>query len=162
MRHCIVKYLVFRTTSLQVTLTDVLSFSLISQLVSEVGVLFPTLYGEFNVADCGSFRYFSYNYCAKTLRHLLADELHALAIGRKIVKNLHLAGVQNRAFKSFESEEVREPVYSPDELRGIVPADARTSYDVRSVIARIVDGSEFDEFKKLYGPVSTLFKSACE
>lgn len=54
------------------------------------------------------------------------------------------------------SEEVREPVYSPDELRGIVPADARKSYDIRSVIARIVDGSEFDEFKELYGSVSTL------
>lgn len=52
------------------------------------------------------------------------------------------------------SEEIKEPVYSPDELRGIVPADARKSYDVRSVIARIVDGSEFDEFKKLYGSVS--------
>lgn len=86
--------------------------------------------------------------------YFATDELHALAMGRKIVKNLHLAGITNRASKSYVSEEVREPVYSPDELRGIVPADARKSYDIRSVVARIVDGSEFDEFKKLYG--STL------
>lgn len=99
------------------------------------------------------------HYCPKTqYRYFFADELHALAIGRKIVKNLHLAGLPNKAFKSYASEEVRKPVYSPDELRGIVPADARKSYDIRSVIARIVDGSEFDEFKKLYGSVSTLLK----
>lgn len=85
----------------------------------------------------------------------MADELHALAIGRKIVKNIHFAGITNRSSPSnVMSEESRDPLYSPDELHGIVPADARISYDIRSVIARIVDGSEFDEFKKLYGSVS--------
>lgn len=84
----------------------------------------------------------------------LTDELHALAIGRKIVRNLHLAGIFNRSSGMSTREEVREPIYSPEELRGIVPVDPRKSYDIRSVIARIVDGSEFDEFKKLYGPVS--------
>jgi 3-methylcrotonyl-CoA carboxylase beta subunit len=108
------------------------------------------------LAERGSIKCFNYNYCMKKIRCFVADELHALAMGRKIVKNLHLAGLTNRASKSYVSEEVREPVYSPDELRGIVPADARKSYDIRSVIARIVDGSEFDEFKKLYGSVSTL------
>jgi 3-methylcrotonyl-CoA carboxylase beta subunit len=86
--------------------------------------------------------------------HFAADELHALAIGRKIVQNLHLAGVTNKApqdcFKSVD-EKIREPLYSTEELHGIVPTDRRKSYDVRSVIARIVDGSEFNEFKKLYG-----------
>lgn len=87
--------------------------------------------------------------------HFATDELHALAIGRKIVKNIHFAGITNRSSPSnVMSEESRDPLYSPDELHGIVPADARISYDIRSVIARIVDGSEFDEFKKLYG--STL------
>lgn len=85
----------------------------------------------------------------------LTDELHALAIGRRIVWNLHQAGIFNRASGMSTTREVREPLYSPEELRGIVPVDQRKSYDIRSVIARIVDGSEFDEFKKLYGPVSS-------
>ena len=45
----------------------------------------------------------------------------------------------------------REPLYDPAELDGIVPSDLRRQYDVREVIARLVDGSEFDEFKHLYG-----------
>lgn len=87
---------------------------------------------------------------------ILTDELHALALGRKIIRNLHLAGVVKKNSESSQKsgEEVREPVCSPEELRGVIPADARKSYDIRSVIARIVDGSEFDEFKKLYGSVS--------
>ena len=44
-----------------------------------------------------------------------------------------------------------EPRYDPAELEGIVPVDLRKQYEVREVIARLVDGSEFDEFKKLYG-----------
>jgi len=47
--------------------------------------------------------------------------------------------------------ETREPLYDPEELNGIVPADTRKSYDVREIIARLVDGSEFDEFKARYG-----------
>ncbi|WP_459655430.1 carboxyl transferase domain-containing protein, partial [Achromobacter xylosoxidans] len=47
---------------------------------------------------------------------------------------------------------VREPRYDPAELNGIIPADTRKPYDVREVIARIVDGSEFDEFKARFGP----------
>lgn len=84
--------------------------------------------------------------------HFANDELHALAIGRKIIKNLHLAGYDkkyNGAIKNVE--EVVEPLYSAEELCGIVPVDRQQSYDIRSIIARIVDGSEFDEFKKLYG-----------
>src|SRR4029450_881103 len=46
----------------------------------------------------------------------------------------------------------REPAHPAEELYGIVPADPRTPHDVRDVIARIVDGSEFEEFKELYGP----------
>ncbi|CAM6101620.1 unnamed protein product [Calypogeia fissa] len=85
--------------------------------------------------------------------HFAIDELHALSTGRKIVRNLHLAGVTQRAPEvgAPAREAVRDPCYSPEELRGIIPADSRESYDIRSVISRIVDASEFDEFKKQYG-----------
>ena len=46
---------------------------------------------------------------------------------------------------------MREPAYAPAEIYGVIPRDTRKPYDVREVIARIVDGSEFDEFKALYG-----------
>lgn len=87
---------------------------------------------------------------------MVTDELHALSIGRKIVRDLHLAGVTKRVpeVTAPSREAARDPCFSPEELRGIIPADSRESYDVRSIISRIVDASEFDEFKKLYGPVS--------
>lgn len=47
----------------------------------------------------------------------------------------------------------KEPLYDVEELRSIAPTDLKQSLDIRSIIARIVDGSEFDEFKKLYGTV---------
>ncbi|RWR92571.1 methylcrotonoyl-CoA carboxylase beta chain, mitochondrial [Cinnamomum micranthum f. kanehirae] len=87
--------------------------------------------------------------------HFADDELHGLAIGRHIVKNLHMAGKQ-RATNSLSSslQDYQDPLYDERELRSIAPTDHKQSFDIRSVIARIVDGSEFDEFKKLYG--STL------
>jgi len=78
--------------------------------------------------------------------HYAQDDRHALAIARRIVSNLNrpkLPGV--------ELAEPREPVYDPAEIHGIVPADPRRPWDVREVIARVVDGSELDEFKQLYG-----------
>lgn len=81
----------------------------------------------------------------------LVDEVHALAIGRNIIKNLHMAG--NLTVSQNRSTEYKEPLYDVKELRSIAPVDLKQSFDIRSVIARIVDGSEFDEFKKLYGPV---------
>ncbi|GER56623.1 methylcrotonyl-CoA carboxylase beta chain family protein [Striga asiatica] len=79
------------------------------------------------------------------------DELHALAIGRNIVKNLHMAG--NMSAQNHKTS-FKEPLYDVAELRAIAPTDLKQSFDIRSVISHIVDGSEFDEFKKLYG--STL------
>ncbi|RVW49700.1 Methylcrotonoyl-CoA carboxylase beta chain, mitochondrial [Vitis vinifera] len=79
-------------------------------------------------------------------------ELHGLAIGRNIIKNFHMAGklgIVNELQNIIP--EFKEPVYDVKELRSIAPADHKQSFDIRSVIARIVDGSEFDEFKKLYG-----------
>ncbi|CAL4998811.1 unnamed protein product [Urochloa decumbens] len=81
--------------------------------------------------------------------HFAQDELHGLAMGRNIVKNLHLAA--KGANIQSSACDYQEPLYDVEELRAIAPADLKQSFDIRSVIARIVDGSEFDEFKKLYG-----------
>ncbi|KAK8659774.1 hypothetical protein V6N13_029968 [Hibiscus sabdariffa] len=80
------------------------------------------------------------------------DEMHGLVLGRNIVKNLHLAGKQGMVNSSPSINlEFKEPLYDVTELRSIAPVDHKQQFDVRSVISRIVDGSEFDEFKKLYG-----------
>jgi len=78
--------------------------------------------------------------------HYANDDRHALALARRIVDTL------NRP-KHIDLEIRRpvEPHYPAEELHGIVPDDTRKPFDVREVIARIVDGSEFDEFKALYG-----------
>lgn len=78
--------------------------------------------------------------------HVADDDEHALEIVRSIVANLN-------AEKRHEAviAEAEPPLYDPQELYGIVPTDVRAPYDVREVIARIVDGSQFDEFKALYG-----------
>ena len=78
--------------------------------------------------------------------HMAADDAHALALVRRAIANL------NRR-KSIDLV-VREPVApasDPAEMGGVVPSDYRKPYEVHEVIARIVDGSEFDEFKALYG-----------
>ncbi|PZP57941.1 MAG: methylcrotonoyl-CoA carboxylase, partial [Azospira oryzae] len=78
--------------------------------------------------------------------HLAENDAHALHIARRIMANL--------SFKKaipFELEEPEDPLYPPEELYGVVPSDIRKPYDVREVIARIVDGSRFDEFKSRYG-----------
>ncbi|CAH9107311.1 unnamed protein product [Cuscuta epithymum] len=80
------------------------------------------------------------------------DELHALVIGRNIVKNLHMArGQQKGQTPTTTPTDFKEPLYDVQELRSIAPTNLKQSFDTRSAIARIVDGSEFDEFKKLYG-----------
>lgn len=85
---------------------------------------------------------------------VIIDELHGLSLGRSIVKNLHMAGKggQKSGLQKINPE-FREPLYDIKELRSIAPTDHKQHFDIRSVIARIVDGSEFDEFKKLYGTV---------
>ena len=77
--------------------------------------------------------------------HLAANDPHALQITRDIVKTL------GKANYSYTPDDVQPPAYDPEELNGIVPEDSRQPYDSREIIARIVDGSEFHEFKKLYG-----------
>src|SRR5436309_6434747 len=78
--------------------------------------------------------------------HYALNDEHALAICRSIVSNLN-----RRKYIPWEITEPEPPRYDPNELYGIVPRDSRRSYDVREVIARIVDGSRFHEFKELYG-----------
>ena len=74
------------------------------------------------------------------------DDNHAIGIARRIIANL------NQVKRSYlEVRTARDPLFPAEELYGIVPADPRTPYDVRDVIARLVDGSEFQEFKELYG-----------
>jgi 3-methylcrotonyl-CoA carboxylase beta subunit len=78
--------------------------------------------------------------------HVAADDEHALQIVRQIMANLN-----SKKPDSLVLAEPRAPLFDPEELYGVVPTDVRAPYDVREVIARIVDGSEFDEFKALYG-----------
>jgi 3-methylcrotonyl-CoA carboxylase beta subunit len=78
--------------------------------------------------------------------HFAENDEHALAIVRSIMENLN---TEKRP--PWTVEEPEEPLYDPTELYGIVPRDYRQGYDVREVIARIVDGSRLHEFKPLYG-----------
>ncbi len=78
--------------------------------------------------------------------HLARDDAHALDLARRSVATL---GPPAPAALARQAPE--EPRYDPDELLGVVPADGRKGYEVREVIARLVDGSRFDEFKALYG-----------
>ncbi|MFE0764233.1 acyl-CoA carboxylase subunit beta [Streptomyces smyrnaeus] len=78
--------------------------------------------------------------------HYALDEPDALRRARRVVARLNW-----RKAHPDPTCEVREPLYDPEELLGIVPDDLKVPFDPREVIARIVDGSEFDEFKPLYG-----------
>ena len=79
--------------------------------------------------------------------HEAVSDEHALALVREIVANL----ATRRPEPPWEIETPEPPLYDPEELYGIVPTDLRVGYDVREVIARIVDGSRLHEFKPLYG-----------
>ncbi|MBB5694893.1 carboxyl transferase domain-containing protein [Muricoccus pecuniae] len=79
--------------------------------------------------------------------HLAESDAHALGIARRIV-----AGLNTVKRPPLALREPRPPLYAPEEIYSVVPTSLRTPYDVREVIARIVDGSELDEFKRLYGP----------
>lgn len=78
--------------------------------------------------------------------HLADDDTHALMIARDIVASLNITKRVN-----LKLREATEPEYPAEDIYGIVSREYRFPYDVREVIARIVDGSEFQEFKKLYG-----------
>lgn len=74
------------------------------------------------------------------------NDEHAIAQTRRIVANLNI-----KPQSPVVMREVREPLHNPEEMYGIIPADPRYPFDVREIITRIVDASEFDEFKATYG-----------
>ncbi len=78
--------------------------------------------------------------------HIADDDEHAIQITRNIISNLN-----QKQFAPFEIKASREPLFDGKEIYGVVPKDARTPYDVREIISRIVDASEFHEFKATYG-----------
>jgi 3-methylcrotonyl-CoA carboxylase beta subunit len=78
--------------------------------------------------------------------HYAEDDRHALAIARDV-----LAHLNRKKAPTVATQPVREPQYPAEQLYGVVPKDTRKPFDIREVIARLVDGSEFQEFKARYG-----------
>jgi len=78
--------------------------------------------------------------------YLAEDDAHALALARRAIANLN-----RQRPTSVQWQAPEDPAFDPDELLEVVPADPRTPYDIREVIARVVDGSRFDEFKARFG-----------
>jgi 3-methylcrotonyl-CoA carboxylase beta subunit len=78
--------------------------------------------------------------------YLAEDDAHALALARRALGHLNRRRPAGPALQSPEP-----PAYDPEEILGVVPADLRTPYDIREVIARVVDGSRLDEFKARFG-----------
>ncbi|WP_430388762.1 carboxyl transferase domain-containing protein [Dyella sp. 20L07] len=78
--------------------------------------------------------------------HFAENDAHALSIARDIVASLNRKKDMPLALRAPS-----EPLYAPDELYGVIPQDTRRPFDIREVIARVVDGSEFHEFKARYG-----------
>ena len=78
--------------------------------------------------------------------HLAQNDLHALSLARNAVKNLNATKPQ-----PFALHAPQPPKFPAEELYGVIPTDTRKPFDVREIIARIVDGSEFDEFKSRFG-----------
>ena len=78
--------------------------------------------------------------------YLAEDDAHALALARRAVRSLNRTRPQTVSWQAPE-----DPAYDPSEILGLVPSDPRLPYDIREVIARLVDASRFDEFKSRYG-----------
>jgi 3-methylcrotonyl-CoA carboxylase beta subunit len=78
--------------------------------------------------------------------HYAENDAHALHLARVAIRNLN-----RKKPESLQRIDTIEPLYDSSELNGIVPVDSRKPFEVREIIARIVDGSEFDEFKALFG-----------
>ncbi|GAA6207269.1 carboxyl transferase domain-containing protein [Cognatishimia sp. WU-CL00825] len=78
--------------------------------------------------------------------YLAEDDAHALALARRAVSHFNRSKPATVTWQASE-----EPAYDPSEILGVVPTDLRTPYDIREVIARVVDGSRFDEFKPRFG-----------
>ncbi len=88
------------------------------------------------------------------VEYLAEDDTDAIRLGREVVRRLHWGTDLPPPPTGFA-----EPRYDPDELAGVVPLDYRTPYDVREVVARIVDGSDFADFKARYGPATVCVEA---
>jgi geranyl-CoA carboxylase beta subunit len=86
------------------------------------------------------------------VEYLAEDDGHGVALGREVIRRLQW---NDRCPRREGASSAREPVYDPDEIAGVVPVDYRKPYDLREVVARVVDGSEILDFKPRYG-VSTV------
>ncbi|OQY27142.1 MAG: methylcrotonoyl-CoA carboxylase [Candidatus Cloacimonetes bacterium 4572_55] len=78
--------------------------------------------------------------------HYALDDKHAIRLTRSIMENIN-----RKKRVGLDIQPPKDPRYDPEELYGVIPKDTRTPYDIHEVIARLVDGSEFHEFKPLYG-----------
>ena len=85
--------------------------------------------------------------------YLAVDDAHALVLARRSIANLNWPQGQS------SSMDAKEPLYDPKELGGVMGTNLRRQVDVREVIARVVDGSEFAEFKRDYGTTMVTGKS---
>lgn len=90
---------------------------------------------------------YMHSYISGVTDHLAENDEHAIEIVRSIVRNLN----RTKDLSYIDITESEEPIYDIDEILGIIPRDVYKPFDIREVIARIVDGSRFDEFKKNYG-----------
>ncbi|NND38562.1 MAG: acyl-CoA carboxylase subunit beta, partial [Pseudomonadales bacterium] len=89
------------------------------------------------------------------VEYLAEDDAHGIQLAREVVGRLNW----HNGVKPMPQREFQEPVHSPDELIDIVPVDYRVPYDVREVLARIVDGADFQEFKSRYGPATVCVQA---
>jgi len=83
--------------------------------------------------------------------HMAEDEDHAFSITKEIIKNLNYSSHKNKNLEKLNVIESIDPLYSAEEILGILSADTRKPFDIKEIIARLVDGSDFSEFKKHYG-----------
>ena len=90
------------------------------------------------------------------VEYLADDDAHGLAIAREVMGRIDW----NKNTRPIRRNDYAEPVYDIDELAGVVPADYTIPYDVREVVARIVDGSEFTDFKARYGPATVCLQAS--
>lgn len=90
------------------------------------------------------------------VEYLAEDDAHGIATARDVMARLDW----NKSLPERRAKDVQPPKYDADEIAGVVPADYRIPYDVREVVARIVDGSEFEDFKPGYGPATVCLQAA--
>ena len=90
------------------------------------------------------------------VEYLAEDDAHGISIARDLFSRFDW----NSRCEPFEAGSFAEPLYDPEQIAGVVPADYRVPYDVRELAARIVDGSDFAEFKPRYGPATVCLQSA--